>query len=91
MAKKKSAKVAKKATAKRGDAKPTLLSGGNPQIAKGDGDARGGCVLCDLRRFLRRLAGHCSFLSACAAPFRGIREREHVQAGEQEQKQREQW
>jgi len=34
MAKKKSAKVAKKAAAK-----PTLLSGGNPQIAKGDGDA----------------------------------------------------
>ena len=39
MAKKKSAKVAKKVAAKRGDAKPTLLSGGNPQIAKGDGDA----------------------------------------------------
>ena len=39
MAKVKSAKVAKKAAAKRGDAKPTLLSGGNPQIAKGDGDA----------------------------------------------------
>jgi hypothetical protein len=34
MAKKKSAKVAKKAAAK-----PTLLSGGNPQIPKGDGDA----------------------------------------------------
>jgi hypothetical protein len=34
MAKKKSPKVAKKAAAK-----PTLLSGGNPQIAKGDGDA----------------------------------------------------
>src|SRR5215216_7752479 len=34
MAKKKSAKVAKKAAAK-----PTLLSGANPQIAKGDGDA----------------------------------------------------
>ena len=34
MAKKKSAKVAKKAAAK-----PVLLSGGNPQIAKGDGDA----------------------------------------------------
>src|SRR6266571_2396685 len=30
----KSAKVAKKAAAK-----PTLLAGGNPQIAKGDGDA----------------------------------------------------
>src|SRR4029434_7590206 len=39
MAKKRSAKVAKKATAKRGDAKPKILSGGNPQIAKGDGDA----------------------------------------------------
>ena len=34
MAKKKSAKVARKAAAK-----PTLLPGGNPQIAKGDGDA----------------------------------------------------
>src|SRR5437762_14117179 len=34
MAKVKPAKVAKKAAAK-----PTLLSGGNPQIAKGDGDA----------------------------------------------------
>ena len=38
-ASKKSAKVAKKAAAKRGAAKPTLLSGGNPQIAKADGDA----------------------------------------------------
>jgi hypothetical protein len=36
---KKSAKVAKKATARRGAAKPTLLAGGNPQIAKADGDA----------------------------------------------------
>jgi hypothetical protein len=35
---KKSAKVAKKA-ATRVAAKPTLLAGGNPQIAKGDGDA----------------------------------------------------
>jgi hypothetical protein len=34
MVRKKSAKVAKKAAAKR-----VLLSGGNPQIAKGDGDA----------------------------------------------------
>jgi hypothetical protein len=31
-------KVAKKAAAKPEAAKPTLLSGGNPQIAKGDGD-----------------------------------------------------
>jgi hypothetical protein len=36
---KKSAKVAKKTAAKRGAAKPALLAGGNPQIAKGDGDA----------------------------------------------------
>ena len=35
----KSAKVAKKAGAKRVAAKPRLLSGGNPQIAKGYGDA----------------------------------------------------
>ena len=36
---KKSAKVAKHAAAKRVAAKPTLLAGGNPQIAKADGDA----------------------------------------------------
>jgi hypothetical protein len=39
---KKSAKVAKKAAIRRAARKPTkpkLLSGGNPQIAKGDGDA----------------------------------------------------
>ena len=36
---KKSAKAAKKAVAKRVAAKPKLLSGGNPQIAKADGDA----------------------------------------------------
>lgn len=32
-------KVAKKAAAERAAAKPTLLAGGNPQIAKADGDA----------------------------------------------------
>jgi hypothetical protein len=36
---KKSAKVAKQAAAKRVAAKPTLVAGGNPQIAKADGDA----------------------------------------------------
>ena len=35
----KSAKVAKKGTAKRVAAKPVLLAGGNPRIAKADGDA----------------------------------------------------
>ena len=38
-ASKKSANVAKKAPAKKTAAKPVLLAGGNPQIAKGDGDA----------------------------------------------------
>lgn len=36
---KKPAKVAKKAATRRASAKPTLLSGGNPQIPKADGDA----------------------------------------------------
>jgi hypothetical protein len=35
----KSPQVAKKAAAERVAAKPTLLAGGNPQIAKADGDA----------------------------------------------------
>jgi hypothetical protein len=36
---KKSTNVAKKAAARRVAAKPVLLAGGNPQIAKADGDA----------------------------------------------------
>jgi hypothetical protein len=36
---KKSAKAARKTAAKRVAAKPILLAGGNPQIAKADGDA----------------------------------------------------
>ena len=39
MPKKKSAKTAKKAAPRRAAGKPKLLSGGNPQIAMGDGDA----------------------------------------------------
>jgi hypothetical protein len=39
MTPKKSAKVAKRAGGKRLAAKPVLLAGGNPQIAKADGDA----------------------------------------------------
>ena len=35
----KSTKVARKAAAKGAGAKPVLLAGGNPQIAKADGDA----------------------------------------------------
>jgi len=37
--KRKTARVARKTAAKRVVAKPRLLTGGNPQIAKGDGDA----------------------------------------------------
>lgn len=36
---KKSTNVVKKAVANRAAVKPVLLSGGNPQIPKGDGDA----------------------------------------------------
>ena len=36
---KKSPKVAKRVAAKRVTAQPALLSGGNPQIAKAEGDA----------------------------------------------------
>jgi hypothetical protein len=39
MTKRSKTKVAKKAAAKRVAAKPKLLAGGNPQIAKADGDA----------------------------------------------------
>jgi hypothetical protein len=35
----KSTTASRQAAAKRGSTKPALLSGGNPQIAKGDGDA----------------------------------------------------
>lgn len=35
----KPAEAAKKAASRQGAAKPTLLAGGNPQIAKADGDA----------------------------------------------------
>ncbi len=35
----KSKKVAKKTAVKPGAARPTLLAGGNPRIAKADGDA----------------------------------------------------
>jgi hypothetical protein len=38
-ASKKSTKVAKKASATRAVVKPALLAGGNPQVAKGDGNA----------------------------------------------------
>ena len=68
MAKKKSAKVAKKAAAKRGDAKPTLLSGGNPQIAKGDGDAPVQAYIAAMPGWKRDVGRHLDALIARTVP-----------------------
>ena len=65
---KKSAKVAKKATAKRGDAKPTLLSGGNPQIAKGDGDAPVQAYIAAMPGWKRDVGRHLDALIARTVP-----------------------
>jgi hypothetical protein len=71
MARKKSAKVAKKAAAKRGDAKPTLLSGGNPQIAKGDGDAPVQAYIAAMPGWKRDVGRHLDALIARTVP--GVR------------------
>ena len=68
MARKKSAKVAKKAAAKRGDAKPTLLSGGNPQIAKGDGDAPVQAFIAAMPGWKRDVGHHLDALIARTVP-----------------------
>ena len=68
MARKKSAKVAKKAAAKRGDAKPTLLSGGNPQIAKGDGDAPVQAFIAAMPGWKRDVGRHLDSLIVCTVP-----------------------
>ena len=71
MAKKKSAKVAKKAAATRGDAKPILLSGGNPQIAKGDGDAPVQAYIAAMPGWKRNVGRHLDAIIAHAVP--GVR------------------
>ena len=71
MARKKSAKVAKKAAAKRGDAKPPLLSGGNPQIAKGDGDAPVQAYIAAMPGWKRDVGRHLDALIARTVP--GVR------------------
>ena len=68
MARKKSAKVAKKAAAKRGDATPTLLSGGNPQIAKGDGDAPVQAYIAAMPGWKRDVGRHLDALIARTVP-----------------------
>jgi hypothetical protein len=66
MAKKKPAKVAKKAAAK-----PTLLSGGNPQIAKGDGDAPVQAYIAAMPGWKRDVGRHLDALFVRTVP--GVR------------------
>src|SRR5947199_5672930 len=66
-----SAKVAKKAAAKRGAAKPALLSGGNPQIAKGDGDAPVQAYIAAMPGWKRDVGRHLDALIARTVP--GVR------------------
>jgi hypothetical protein len=66
MSKEKSAKVAKKAAAK-----PILLSGGNPQIAKGDGDAPVQAYIAAMPDWKRGLGGRLDALIARTVP--GVR------------------
>jgi hypothetical protein len=66
MAKKKPAKVAKKAAAK-----PTLLSGGNPQIAKGDGNAPVQAYIAAMPDWKRDVGRHLDALIVRTVP--GVR------------------
>src|ERR1043166_1112354 len=66
--KKSSAKLTKKAAAKRGDAKPPLLSGGNPQIAKGDGDAPVQAFIAAMPGWKRDVGHHLDALIAHTVP-----------------------
>jgi hypothetical protein len=63
MARKKSAKVAKKTAAK-----PVLLSGGNPQIAKGDGDAPVQAYIAAMPGWKRDVGRHLDALIVRTAP-----------------------
>jgi hypothetical protein len=63
MAKVKSARVAKKAAAK-----PTLLSGGNPQFAKGDGDAPVQAFIAAMPGWKRDVGHHLDALIARTVP-----------------------
>jgi hypothetical protein len=67
----KSAKVAKEAAAKRPTAKPVLLSGGNPQIAKGDGDAPVQAYIAAMPGWKRDVGRHLDSLIVRTVP--GVR------------------
>lgn len=74
---KKSAKVAKEAA--RGAANPALLAGGNPQIAKADGDAPVQAYIAAMPGWKREVGRRPSTRSsrapspACARPSNGTR------------------
>ena len=63
---KKSTMVAKKAGAKRAGAKPVLLSGGNPQIAKANGDAPVQAYIAAMPGMEDATSGAASTTSSCA-------------------------
>lgn len=63
-----SAKVARKAVAKRKAGKPTLLAGGNPQIAKGEGDAPVRAYIAAMPGWKRDIGGRLDALIASAVP-----------------------
>jgi hypothetical protein len=66
-ASRKSAKVAKKAVSKRG-VKPALLAGGNPQIAKADGDAPVQAYIAAMPGWKRHLGRQLDALIVRAVP-----------------------
>jgi hypothetical protein len=67
----KPAKAARKPVAKRSAAKPALLSGGNPQIAKGDGDAPVQAYIAAMPGWKRDIGRHLDALVARTVP--GVR------------------
>ena len=67
----KSTKVAKKTIARRVAAKPVLLAGGNPQIAKGDGDAPVQAYIAAMPGWKRDVGRHLDTLIARTVP--GVR------------------
>jgi hypothetical protein len=68
---KKPTKIAKTAAPKRGAATPTLLSGGNPQIAKADGDAPVQAYIAAMPGWKRDVGRRLDALIAAAVP--GVR------------------
>jgi hypothetical protein len=68
---KKSAPVARKVGAKRVAVKPTLLAGGNPQIAKADGDAPVQAYIAAMPGWKREVGRHLDALVVRTVP--GVR------------------